>query len=121
MSDNVLLFTQYRAACRLRRMCCKHALDGHGVEQRLQSLDVHARCFELDQRILQPARLIDSDVAQVIATPANAVHFLRRVDHLKVGREASNQLAGRPGIQVLDQRFQFFTRFFVSFSPANCA
>ena len=102
-------------------MGCEDGLDAQPVDELLQFVDGHARGFQLNERVLEAAGLVVTDLAQILAAAANAVHFLGGVDHLEVGRKAANHLQCKIGIQVLDELGELFTRLFVFLAPANGA
>ena len=91
------------------------------IEQSLQGIGIEASRLELDQRVLETAGLVNPDVAQVVAAPANAVHLFGRVYHLEVRREAADQLRRSGRVELPDERAEFFTGFFVALAAPDRA
>ena len=83
MPDDCLLLAQHRAARWLGRVRGENGLDEHRIQEFLQSVSGHSGRFEFEQRVLESPGLI-AHVTQVITAPANAMHFLGRVDHLEI-------------------------------------
>ena len=71
------------------------------------------------RELLGAAGLVVVDVSQVLAPAPDAMHLLGGIDHLKVGREAADDLQCFFGVEVLDQFGQLFAGPFIFFTAAN--
>src|SRR5690606_32825505 len=58
-------------------------------------------------------------VAQVLAPPADAVHLLRQVDELEVGRECANEIARGARRQRAEQRLQLLVGLRMTFAARD--
>ena len=67
----------------------------------------------------RPGGLILADFLQVLPTAANAMHFFRRVDHLKIGGKRTDNLHRQRQIQTPDQSGQLFAWNLIAFATAN--
>ncbi len=77
--------------------------------------------FSLSSVSSSPPGWFWSASRQVLAPPANAMHFLGRVDHLEVGREAANELQREISVEAFDERRKILARLLVVLAPANRA
>ena len=88
-------------------------------DRRQRALDlvaVDALRLEPLQDVDEAERLRRARVAQVRAAAADAVHFLRHVDHLEVGRERANEIARGARRQRPEQALQLAVGGLVAFA-----
>src|SRR5690606_727783 len=110
-----------RAPRGLRGMRREHRLDQQAIEQLLQLPETDARRLQPDQRVLEAARLVIAFPAQVSAAPADAMHLLRRADHLEVGRERADDLQREIEVEVAHEIGELLAGLLVAFPAADRA
>ena len=108
-----------RAARHLGRVRHEHGLDADRGQRALDLVAVDALRLEPLQDVDEAERLRRARVAQIRAAAADAVHLLRHVDHLEVGRERADEIARRARRQR--RRAAPSARRRPLWSPSRCA
>ncbi len=95
-----LFFFQEGAPRGLGGMGGEHRRDSRLPEQFQHLVPAHALRGQPAERVLQSVRLRRGRVTLVVAPAADAMDFLRQVDHLEPGRKAPGHLPGEDRVQV---------------------
>ena len=103
---DVVLLAQQGAARHLGRVRHEHGLDSDRRQCALDLVAVDTLRLELEENVDEPERLRRARVAQIRAPAADAMHLLRHVDHLEVGRERADEVARRARRQRRQQHLQ---------------
>ena len=115
---DMLFLAQNRASRRLSWVCGEYGFDTNTIKQILKTAEVESGSLKPNQCLFQTARLILTDLLQIFAPPSYAMHFLRRIDHLKVRGECPNDFHGQRQIQVTNRAFQVVARQLVALAPS---
>ena len=99
MARDVVVLAQQRAARDLGRVRHEHGLDVDRGQRAFDLVAVDVLRFEPLQDVDETERLRGAGVAQISSAAADAVHLLRHVDHLEVGRERADEIARGTGRQ----------------------
>ncbi len=111
---DVVLLAQQCPARDLGRMRHEHRLDADPCQRALDLVAVDALRFKPLQDVHEAERLRRAGVAQIGAAAADAVHLLRHVDHLEVGRERADEIPRRARRQRREQQLQLAVRGMVA-------
>ena len=116
---DVLLFAQDRAPGRFGRMPREHGFDAHGGDQFERLRKRHSVAMQARDAIRDAAGLRCARVVEILAAPADSMHFLRRVHRLEPNRKRASKVGGRRGRSAHRPPLQFGGPGGVAFTPLN--